>query len=110
MGLEDAIAIARRRVAQAREEKEQAERRERSEARRPGLDVQVTSDWIESPTPRARVLPWVAGIAFLIALPLCALFVGAFDPRLHTAEDVRRMGVQVLGYLRGARPDAERPR
>jgi hypothetical protein len=44
----------------------------------------------------------LAGVAaFLLALPLCALGVAAFDPRVYDLDDVRRLGMATLGALRG---------
>lgn len=113
MGLRDALAAARRRVSQKEEDRRTAEKRSYAESRRPGIDLQVAGEWMEIPTPRSQVLPWVASLTFLLGLPLCALLVGAFDPFVHGREDVRRLGVAVLGHLRSppsrrrSRGDAE---
>jgi hypothetical protein len=41
------------------------------------------------------------GVLFCIILPAVALFVGAFDTRVHDREDVERIGLPVLGHLPG---------
>lgn len=41
-------------------------------------------------------------ITALIGLPIAALLVGAFDPRMYTAEDFSRLGLTVLGHVPGA--------
>jgi hypothetical protein len=41
----------------------------------------------------------VGGFVFFVVLPLVALFVGAFDTRIHDREDAERLGLPVLGHL-----------
>jgi hypothetical protein len=41
----------------------------------------------------------LAGVVFFMALPTVAIFVGAFDTRVHDREDVERIGLPVLGHL-----------
>ena len=41
----------------------------------------------------------VGTIVFCGFLPLVALFVGAFDTRVHDEEDVERLGLPILGHL-----------
>ena len=49
---------------------------------------------------RALLLLLVGALAFLVALPLCAAGVGAFDPRVYDLDDVQRLGVSTLGAVR----------
>jgi hypothetical protein len=45
---------------------------------------------------------WCAGaLAFVVALLLSAVAVGAFDPLVYELEDVERLGLPALGALRG---------
>ena len=41
----------------------------------------------------------VAILGFLILLPLIAIFIGAFDSRVHEIEDVSRLGLPVIGHV-----------
>ena len=48
-----------------------------------------------------RVLLTILGVVvFVLALPLCAIAVGAWDDRIYDAEDVRRLGLGVVGAVR----------
>ncbi|MCU1279583.1 MAG: hypothetical protein JWM53_3129 [bacterium] len=49
---------------------------------------------------RATLLWWIGALAFVVALPLCAAAVGAFDPRVYDLADVERLGVPTLGAVR----------
>lgn len=55
----------------------------------------------ERPEHRSFVLAMVAVIIGLCALLGSALVVGAFDPRVHDVDDVSRLGLPVLGHVRG---------
>ena len=56
----------------------------------------------DAPLFERLTLVLLAGVAaFLIALPLCALGVAAFDPRVYDLDDVRRLGMATLGAIRG---------
>jgi hypothetical protein len=48
----------------------------------------------------ALLLVLVGVLAFLVALPLSAAGVGAFDPRVYDLDDVQRLGVSTLGAVR----------
>jgi hypothetical protein len=50
---------------------------------------------------RRTLLGWLGAIAFVFALPLCAVGVGAFDPRVYDLDDVRRLGMAAVGAVRG---------
>jgi hypothetical protein len=49
---------------------------------------------------RATYLLLVAVAAFVLALPLVAVGVGAFDRRVYELDDVRRLGLPTLGAVR----------
>lgn len=38
-------------------------------------------------------------VVFLLLLPLCVIFVGAFDDRIYSGEDLTRLGIQPLGSV-----------
>jgi hypothetical protein len=54
----------------------------------------------EGVSQRTR-LALLALIVVLLALPLCAVAVGACDPRVYDLDDVRRLGMPVLGAVHG---------
>jgi hypothetical protein len=41
----------------------------------------------------------IAVIGFLILVPTTAIFIGAFDSRVHEVEDVSRLGLPVIGHV-----------
>jgi hypothetical protein len=52
--------------------------------------------------PGGAMLLWCAGaLAFVVALLVSAVAVGAFDPLVYELEDVERLGLPALGALRG---------
>ncbi len=55
----------------------------------------------EEPGARLYFRAIQAAILFFIFLPLVAIVVGTFDPRIHDREDVERVGLPVLGHLPG---------
>jgi capsular polysaccharide biosynthesis protein len=73
-----------------------------------GLDMSVSV--VEEHRPRASEHHGfvVAMIAFVIAIGSLlgsAVFFGAFDSRVHDADDVERLGLTVLGHLPGFQGD-----
>lgn len=68
-----------------------------------GMGLQF--DIVDVDRPRAVPPPTVAGqvmfaiILFLICLPLVAIGVGAFDPKLHHIDDVVRLELPVVGHV-----------
>jgi capsular polysaccharide biosynthesis protein len=69
-----------------------------------GLDISVTvvdERRGQLPEHREFVLAMMAVLVALAALLGTALILGAFDPRVHDAEDVERLGLTVLGHLPG---------
>jgi len=58
----------------------------------------------EQKPPDDKGPPWsfrigLAAIIFAIVMPIVAIFIGAFDTRVHDGEDVERIGLPVLGQL-----------
>ncbi|MGZ3427948.1 MAG: hypothetical protein ACXVCV_14935 [Polyangia bacterium] len=49
---------------------------------------------------RGTLLVGLGVLAFLVALPLCAVAVGAFDERIYELVDVERLGLSSLGAVR----------
>jgi hypothetical protein len=101
--LNEAIAEAQRRVERFATDKDRAERRERSEKARPGINFFIAEQGVRQPWPRGTVVGGVALVVFLLSLPLAALVIGAFDPFIGSLEDIRRLGVPTLGRLRHVR-------
>ena len=55
----------------------------------------------DSPLASRGTLAAIVGVlAFLLALPLCAVGVAAFDPRVYDVDDVRRLGMRTIGAIR----------
>jgi hypothetical protein len=101
--LNEAIAEAQRRVERFAAAKDTAERRQRSEKTRPGINFFIAEQGVREPWPKLPTVLGVALVVFLLALPLAALVVGAFDPFIASVEDVRRLGVPALGRLQHVR-------
>lgn len=103
IALESAINNARLRVAHFQNEKDEIDRRQRAEKARPGINFDIVDESVERPLPLAPLLGGVGILAFLFALPLAILMVGAFDPFIESVEDIRRLGIPILGRLRPVR-------
>jgi hypothetical protein len=97
--LNEAIAEAQRRVERFAGAKDAAERRERAEKARPGINFYIAEQGVREPWPKGWVVAGVTLVVFLLALPLAGLVIGAFDPFIGSVEDVRRLGVPALGRL-----------
>jgi hypothetical protein len=102
LALNDALAEGQRNIARLQAEKDLAERRQRSEKSRPGIDFAIAREGIEAPLPLGPLLTVVGVLSFLFCLPLAALVVGTFLPYIECLEDVRRLGIPTLGRLRNA--------
>jgi uncharacterized protein involved in exopolysaccharide biosynthesis len=106
-GIESALAEARRRLGHLEGERQEAERRQRAEKQKPGIDFEIAQEALEAPLPRGPLLATVAGIALLLGLPLASLLVGAFNPFVEHPADIRRLGIPVLGALAPGRAARE---
>lgn len=52
-----------------------------------------------SPSARKRRLVMAGVFGFVVVLPMVAIFIGAFDPRIRNTEDVERIGLPVIGHV-----------
>lgn len=62
---------------------------------------------------RSTQLVLLALVVFVLALPVCAIGVGAYDPRVYGGEDLLRLGIEPLGRIpsfRGAEAGSLRAR
>lgn len=99
VALESALNDAHIRVARFQEEMDAAQRRVRAEAQRPGIDFDIVRQNVERPLPRLPLLFLVGLCTLVLALPVTALVFGAAARTLDSPEDVRRLGIVVLGHL-----------
>jgi hypothetical protein len=102
LALNDALGDGHRNIARLQAEKDVAERRQRAEKSRPGINFTIAQESIEAPLPLVPLLSVVATLSFLFCLPLSVLVVGTFLPYIESLEDVRRLGIPTLGRLRNA--------
>jgi hypothetical protein len=69
-----------------------------------GLDLSLTvvdEHKPEAAGTRSFVLALVLTVVGLCALCASALIIGAYDARIHDAEDVSRLGLPLLGHVPG---------
>jgi hypothetical protein len=78
---------------------EEAERVRRSERAMPGLEAVVVDELLGVPLPRRTVVILTGIFALLLGLPLAVATVAAFDRRVFTTEDLRHLGLDVVGRL-----------
>jgi hypothetical protein len=116
LGFDEAITDAQRRVGRRQSEVLDAERLQKEENSRPGIDFAIAESRVDPPLPLLPLLLTVAIVGFVLALPVNTLLVGAFSPFIESVEDIRRMGIPTLGRLvaggrtrRRAGREAERP-
>jgi hypothetical protein len=97
-GLTQALRAARSRLDRAESDRVAANLR--LDAPTGALEIELLG-YAPSPPPwpRGRKLALVAVVAALLALPMAALLVGAFDRRIYATEDVRRLGIPCLGHV-----------
>jgi hypothetical protein len=55
----------------------------------------------EEPGARLYLQVIIGVFVFCVVLPVVAVFIGAFDTRIHDREDAERIGLPVLGHLPG---------
>jgi hypothetical protein len=99
MALDDAVTEAQRRVGRLQSDLLEAERRQRAEASRPGINIEIAESRVDAPLPLGPLLLTVAAVAFFLSLPLVILLVGAWSPFIESLEDIRRLGIPTLGRL-----------
>jgi len=100
--LEKAIPRATKLLEQAEARREQAYMRVQLEKRALGLRWEMIDPGrVEAAGMSKRtLLAWLGALAFLFALPLCAVGVGAFDPHVYDLDDVHRLGLPTVGAVR----------
>ena len=99
LSLDDAVTEAQRRVGRLQSDLMDAERRQREETSRPGIDFEIAESRVDPPLPLGVLLLTVTITAFFLALPAMSLLVGAFSPFVESLEDIRRLGIATLGRL-----------
>ena len=66
------------------------------------LDIDIVQDRRPPPIePRGYLFAVVTIIVFVIAVIVAALFLGAFDSRIHEVDDISRLGIPVVGQVPG---------
>ncbi len=102
-----AISAAETRLADAEQGMRTTDLRMRGDG--PALEIEVLEPPPARPAPQpGRRAALAAVMAALAALPITALLVGAFDPRLYDGDDVRHLGLSCLGHI-GADSSGPRP-
>jgi hypothetical protein len=101
-GLEKSLPRAEKLLAEAETRREQTYMRLQLEKHALGIKWEMIDPGrIEAPGLSKRaLLTWLGIIAFLLALPLCGIGVGTFDPHVYDLEDVRRLGLPTVGAVR----------
>jgi hypothetical protein len=99
-GLAKAIQRARERQALLDAEALEAERRERAETHRSGIDFEIAGELLDEPLPLLPLLGLVGLCGFLLLSPVAAMLVGAFDRHIEVLDDLTRLGLPALGTLR----------
>ena len=67
-----------------------------------GQEVEVTRVREDRPMPnpsRGFVLAAMASVVFFMMFIVAAVFLGAFDTRIHDADDLRRLGLPIVGHF-----------
>jgi hypothetical protein len=100
--LEKQLARQEELLRQLEKRREQAWLRTRPEQQALALRWQLIDPGHIEPDGLSRraLLTWLGAIAFLLALPLCCIGVGAFDPHVYDLDDVRRLGMATVGAVR----------
>jgi hypothetical protein len=98
---DNSMRAAQTRLDEATREENELELRARLEARDLGLRFQVAEEELEVtglPLGKKKLALLILAV-FTFALPLAAMFVGAFDARVRDLDDVRRLGLTGLGHV-----------
>jgi len=101
-GFEKSLPRAEVLLAQAETRRDQAYLRVQLEKHALGIKWEMIDPGrVEAPGMSKKALLTTLGIlAFFLALPLCAIGVGCFDPHVYDLEDVRRLGIPTVGAVR----------
>lgn len=70
------------------------------EERRLGFKLEVVAAEAPVRSGGRGFLLVIGVLALVVLMPLCAMAVSAFDPRIHDLDDARRLGLTPLGYIR----------
>ena len=99
--LKEEVAAARFRLQQTQAVKARGSLWRAIEGKRSGLSfVQIDYEKPEVPTtPKSRRILMLAGLFFVLVLPMVVLSVGVFLPQVFDREDVQRLGLRVLGHV-----------
>ncbi len=100
--LEKALPRAEKLLAEVEARREHLYMRAQLEKHALGLKWEMIDPGRIEPQGMSKraLLTWLGVIAFVFALPLCAVGVGAFDPRVYDLGDVRRLGLSTVGAVR----------
>ena len=88
-------------LSRAQEQKSAFAMRVELEKRRLGMTFTVV-DWGKATKVQRRKavsLGIIGVVAFFLALPFAAVAIGAFDSRVYNTDDVRRLGIEVVGHV-----------
>ena len=100
--LQRSLPLLERRVADAERTKAARELNASLEAKELGLRFEIVDNGAVrvSSVPDGEDFALLGLFAFVFGLPFVSLLVGAFDTRIRDADDLRRLGVSVLGQIR----------
>ena len=95
------LILEQKRVKGLRQETEQLELDSQLEERHLGLVFETAGEVRPHGDTHANpILLTLVGLAcFCIFVPVCAIGLGTFDSRVHEPEDVRRLGLPVVGHI-----------
>ncbi|HMJ11563.1 MAG TPA: hypothetical protein VK524_09140 [Polyangiaceae bacterium] len=107
--LQRSLPLLERRVVEAETRKAQLDLNASLEAKELGLRFELVDNGAiaESAGVDSEDLLLFGLFTFVFGLPFLGLLAGAFDTRILEAEDLRRMGVPVLGQIRTSNSRAE---
>ncbi len=54
---------------------------------------------LDRPPPGPVILSVIGLICFCIFVPVCAIGIGTLDSRIHEVEDIRRLGMPIVGHV-----------
>jgi len=107
--LQRSLPLLERRVTDAEQRKAALDLNASLEAKELGLRFEIVDSGAvaESSVPDGEDVALLGLFAFLFGLPFVGLLVGAFDTRVRDADDLRRLGVSVLGQIRSSNSRVE---
>jgi hypothetical protein len=107
--LQRSLPLLERRVTEAEQRKAALDLNASLEAKELGLRFEIVDSGAvaESAVPDGEDYALLGVFAFIFGLPFVGLLVGAFDTRVRDADDLRRLGVSVLGQIRSSNSRVE---